>query len=637
MTDVNSPASSDLKPSSPSGKDIRGILERRATQLILIALSATLTICLVAYFKKSWVPLFMLMGSVPLLMGCYWLAVKKRTQLAAEALIWILAILAISILWVSNGHYDAGLMGLPCILIFAAMVGSQRSFNAVLILFVLNILAMGYAQNSGLIVFNQSFHDTSRPITTIIILLVSGLAVRLLINDYINTIRNLNSENVKVKESEKAIAFLANHDNLTELPNRTLASDRFEQAVQRLTRNNSNKKIALIFIDLDDFKTINDSLGHETGDRYLVAIAERLRDATRASDTVCRLGGDEFLLILDGLSDERDVSNIAATIQERVSRPVITGQHKLVCSASIGISVYPNDGIRYDELVKKADIAMYRSKEVGRNTFHYYSPSMNSDALERMQLLEDLRTALKHDELYVEYQPIVLLNTGKIVGAEALVRWQHPERGLIRPDIFIPLAEKSGLIVEIGAWVLERACRDIARLQQKYSPEFRVAVNVSTIQLKRDDFKERVKAILAEVPIAPNSLELEITESELLSDSPEFDEAVEQLKMMGISLAIDDFGTGYSNLGYVQKIKVAKLKIDRSFVTGIEGNLDNQAIVRAVHNIADGLIMSTVAEGVESAQELQFLKQLGITHGQGYLWSRPISIKSLIRLLQDAA
>lgn len=637
MTDVNSQSRLDLQPSSASGQDIRSILERRATQLILLALSAAFTICIVAYIEQSWLPLFMLMSSIPMLLCCYWLAVNKRTQLAAEALIWILAVLALSILWVSNGHYDSGLMALPCILIFAAMVGSQRSFNAVLVLFILNILAMGYAQSSGLMVFNLSFHDSTRPITTVIILLVSGLAVRLLISDYINTIRNLNTENVKVKESEKAIAFLANHDNLTELPNRTLARDRFEQAVQRLTRNNSDKKIALIFIDLDDFKTINDSLGHETGDRYLVAIAERLRDATRACDTVCRLGGDEFLLILEGLSDERDVSNIAGTIQERVSRPVITGQHKLVCSASIGISVYPNDGVRYDELVKKADIAMYRSKEVGRNTFHYYSPTMNSDALERMQLLEDLRTALKHDELYVEYQPIVLLNTGKIVGAEALVRWQHPERGLIRPDIFIPLAEKSGLIVEIGAWVLERACRDIADLQQKYTPEFRVAVNVSTIQLKRDDFKERVKAILAEVPISPNSLELEITESELLSDSPEFDDAVEQLKLMGISLAIDDFGTGYSNLGYVQKIKVAKLKIDRSFVTGIEGNLDNQAIVRAVHNIADGLIMNTVAEGVESTQELDFLKQLGITHGQGYLWSRPISIKSLIRLLQDAA
>ena len=629
MTDVNLPKTSNYNVSS--------ILERRAAQLTLLALGGAVAIGAVTFVEQNWLPLFMLLASLPLLGCCFWLAHKKQTKAASELLIWTLATLALAILWVSNGHYDSGLMGLPCILIFAAMVGSRRSFTILLVVFIANIFAMGYAQQSGLMTFNNSFNDATRPITTAIILLISGLAVRLLINDYVNTIHNLNSENVKVRESEKAIAFLANHDNLTELPNRTLASDRFEQAVQRAARTHSNKKIALIFIDLDDFKAINDSLGHETGDRYLVAIAERLRDATRASDTVCRLGGDEFLLILEGLSDERDVSNIAAVIQERVSRPVITGQHKLVCSASIGISVYPNDGERYDELVKKADIAMYRSKDLGRNTFHYYNPSMNSDALERMQLLEDLRTALKDDELYVEYQPIVLLETGKIIGAEALVRWQHPKRGLIRPDIFIPLAEKSGLIVDIGAWVLERACRDISDLQNKYFPEFRVAVNVSTIQLKRDDFKKRVKKILADVPISPNSLELEITESELLSDSPEFDESVEQLKLMGISLAIDDFGTGYSNLGYVQKIKVAKLKIDRSFVHGIEGNSDNQAIVRAVHNIADGLIMNTVAEGVENAEELLFLKELGITHGQGYLWSRPISIKSLIRLLQDAA
>ncbi|BCD96108.1 putative bifunctional diguanylate cyclase/phosphodiesterase [Marinagarivorans cellulosilyticus] len=629
MTDVNHQQASNYNVSS--------ILERRAAQLTLLALGGAVAIGAVTLVEQNWLPLFMLLASLPFLGACFWLAQKKQTKAASELLIWTLATLALSILWVSNGHYDSGLMGLPCILIFAAMVGSRRSFTILLIVFIANIFAMGYAQQSGLLTFNNSFNDATRPVTTAIILLISGLAVRLLINDYVNTIHNLNSENVKVRESEKAIAFLANHDNLTELPNRTLASDRFEQAVQRAARTHSDKKIALIFIDLDDFKAINDSLGHETGDRYLVAIAERLRDATRASDTVCRLGGDEFLLILEGLSDERDVSNIATVIQERVSRPVITGQHKLVCSASIGISVYPNDGERYDELVKKADIAMYRSKDLGRNTFHYYNSSMNSDALERMQLLEDLRTALKDDELYVEYQPIVLLETGKIIGAEALVRWQHPKRGLIRPDIFIPLAEKSGLIVDIGAWVLERACRDISGLQSKYFPEFRVAVNVSTIQLKRDDFKKRVKKILADVPISPNSLELEITESELLSDSPEFDESVEQLKLMGISLAIDDFGTGYSNLGYVQKIKVAKLKIDRSFVHGIEGNSDNQAIVRAVHNIADGLIMNTVAEGVENAEELLFLKELGITHGQGYLWSRPVSIKSLIRLLQDAA
>ena len=629
MTDVNL--------NQTSNHNVRSLLERRASQLTLLALGGAISIGVVTYFEKNWLALFMLITSLPLLGGCFWLAQKQHTKIASELLIWTLATLALSILWVSNGHYDSGLLGLPCILIFAAMVGSKRSFIVLLIVFITNILAMGYAQNTGLMTFNNAFHDLTRPITTVIILLISGLAVRLLINDYVSTIHNLNSENVKVRESEKAIAFLANHDNLTELPNRSLASDRFEQAVQRAARNHCDKKIALIFIDLDDFKTINDSLGHETGDRYLVAIAERLRDATRASDTVCRLGGDEFLLILEDLSDERDVSSIATTIQERVSRPVITGKHKLVCSASIGISVYPNDGVRYDELVKKADIAMYRSKDLGRNTFHYYNSSMNSDALERMQLLEDLRTALKDDELYVEYQPIILLATGRIVGAEALVRWQHPERGLIGPDTFIPLAEKSGLIVEIGAWVLERSCRDIAELQKKYFPEFRVAVNVSTIQLKRDDFKERVKKILADVPISPNSLELEITESELVSNSPEFDESVEQLKQMGISLAIDDFGTGYSNLGYVQKIKVAKLKIDRSFVSGIEDNSDNQAIVRAVHNIADGLIMNTVAEGVEKPSELVFLKKLGITHGQGYLWSRPIPIKSLIRLLQDAA
>lgn len=624
-------------PPHNDAQNINSILERRAFQLIAITSIAIILSAAITWIDGDTLISSLLLSSVPFFCGCLFLAHKKHTKASAEGFIWILTICLLTVLWQSNGFFDAGLLALPCILIFAAMLGTSTSFMAILTLFTANLGLMGYLHNNNIFMFTGAINETTRPTISIIIIAVTGFSMNILIKDYTHTIRRLDRENAKVKESEKAIAFLANHDNLTELPNRTLANARFEQAAQRLTLSHSNKKIALIFIDLDDFKTINDSLGHETGDRYLVAIAERLRDTTRACDTVCRLGGDEFLLILEDLSHERDISNIAGIVQERVSRPVITGQHKLVCSASIGISVYPDDGERYDDLVKKADIAMYRSKEMGRNTFHYYCSSMNSDALDRMQLLEDLRTALKDDELYIEYQPIILLSTGKIVGAEALVRWRHPSRGFVGPDVFIPLAEKSGLIVDIGAWVLERACRDIADLQRKYSPDFRVAVNVSTVQLKRDDFHERVKTVLAEVPFSPNSLELEITESELLSDSPEFDNAVTQLKAMGISLAIDDFGTGYSNLGYVQKIKVAKLKIDRSFVHGIETNSDNQAIVRAVHNIAEGLVMSTVAEGVEYQCELDILKALGITHGQGYLWSRPISIKSLIHLLQDAA
>ncbi len=616
-------------------QSINNVLERRAFQLIAISCIAVFLCAVLTLLEGDILICGLLISSAPPLLFCLYLAHKKHTKFSSEGFIWILTVLLLSVLWLSNGFFNAGLLALPCILIFAAMLGTSSSFGAILALFSLNIALMGYLHSNGLFVFSHITNEETRPIISIIIIGVSGFSMRLLIKDYTHTIRRLGRENAKVKESENAIAFLANHDSLTELPNRTLANARFQEAVQRLTLSHSNKKIALMFIDLDDFKTINDSLGHEAGDRYLVAIAERLRDAARTRDTVCRLGGDEFLLILEGLDHERDAALVASAIQKRVSRPVITGQHKLVCSASIGISVYPNDGERYNELVKKADIAMYRSKEVGRNTFHYYCASMNSDALDRMQLLEDLRTALKDNELYVEYQPIVLLATGKMVGAEALVRWQHPTRGIIGPDMFIPLAEKSGLIVDIGAWVLERACRDIAGLQHHHATNFCVAVNVSTLQLKRDDFQERVKNILASVPISPQSLELEITESELLSDSAEFNEAITQLKAMGISLAIDDFGTGYSNLGYVQKIKVSKLKIDRSFVHGIQANSDNQAIVRAVHNIADGLVMSTVAEGVEHTCELDFLKRLGITHGQGYLWSRPVAIECLIHLLQD--
>lgn len=617
--------------------NVRALMEQRAAAFVILTALAITACAAITIYQRTWLLLAILLATLPILWVCYWLTQRGAHRIASETLVWSLAIMASAVLWASNGHYNAGVLALPCILIFAAILGTDRSFLAILTFFLLNIAAMGVAEFNGLIDFSGGFQPITRPITCIVILLASGLAMRILIADYMSTIEQLHQENAKVKKSEAEIAFLANHDSLTELPNRNLACERFEQAMQRSKRSNNRDKVALVFIDLDDFKTINDSLGHETGDRYLVAIAERLRDTTRNTDTVCRLGGDEFLLILEGLSDEHDVSRIAAAVQERIAKPVVTGQHKLVCSASIGIAVYPNDGNRYEDLVKKADIAMYRSKEMGRNTYHYYCESMNSDALERMQLLDDLRHALAHDELFLEYQPIVLLETGQVVGVEALCRWQHPSRGLIRPDIFIPMAEKSGLIIEIGTWVLRNACKDIYELQQAYGYPLKVAVNVSTVQLKRDDFKEHLREILQDIPIDPASVELEITESELIADSPEFDRAMQEIKDMGVSLAIDDFGTGYSNLGYVQKIKVAKLKIDRSFVHGIEGNIDNQAIVRAVHNIADGLIMKTVAEGVENASELDVLKKLGITHGQGYLWSRPVSIKSIIRLLQDAA
>lgn len=616
--------------------EVQRLLEKRVGQLTGITACCAVLCGVLSFIEESWSTLFFILLTFPFISISTWLCYQQKNRMAAEVLIWTLCAAMLGILWASSGHYSAGATALPCILIFAAMLGTMTSFFIITSIFTINLLIMGIAHQAGWVAFDESISDSTRHFSLVVILVASAFSVRILIADYTQTILRLKQENNKVKESEQAIVFLANHDSLTELPNRSLASDRFGQAVQRCSRLETPHKIALIYIDLDDFKTINDSLGHETGDRYLVAIAERLRDATRGCDTVCRLGGDEFLLILENINDERDVSSIAANVQERISHPVITGQHKLVCSASIGVAVYPNDGDRYEELVKKADIAMYRSKDMGRNTVHYYNPSMNSDALGRMQLLEDLRVALAGDQLYVEYQPIVLLATGEIVGAEALVRWQHPIRGFIGPDVFIPLAEKSGLIVEIGAWVLERACRDIFKLQQECTKDFRVAVNVSSIQLKRDDFKERIKKILREIPITPNSLELEITESELISDSPEFDDAVEQLKTMGISLAIDDFGTGYSNLGYVQKIKVAKLKIDRSFVQGIEDNSDNQAIVRAVHNIADGLIMKTVAEGVENAHELEFLKGLGITHGQGYLWSRPVPIQKLLAMMQES-
>jgi diguanylate cyclase (GGDEF)-like protein/PAS domain S-box-containing protein len=435
------------------------------------------------------------------------------------------------------------------------------------------------------------------------------------------------------KATEARIAFLAHHDPLTSLPNRTLFQDRLEQSLTRAER--TEQRVALLFLDLDRFKTINDSLGHLAGDRLLQAVSERLRDCVRDTDTICRQGGDEFLIVLADLADADVPARIAEKILRRLSEPFDVGGHSLGTSFSIGIAVFPDDGRTADALMKNADTAMYHAKENGRNTYRFFTEQMNANALERLQLENHLRQALERGELLLNYQPQVDMETGVILGGEALIRWQSAELGFVPPGRFIPIAEESGLIVPIGRWVLRQACLHAKAWQDAGFTDVAVAVNISPLQFRRDDIVAVVSDVLRETGLAPEYLELEITESLIMQHAESVLDTMQNLKALGVRLSIDDFGTGYSSLSYLKRFAVDRLKIDQSFVRDIADDPDDAAIVRAIIQMGKSLKLDVVAEGAESRAQVDFLIREGCRVAQGYFFCPPVAYDVFTRVLQQ--
>ena len=435
------------------------------------------------------------------------------------------------------------------------------------------------------------------------------------------------------KEAQEYIDFLSHHDALTGLPNRLLLKDRLSQAMAQADRHGS--KVALLLLDIDNFKTINDTLGHGIGDELLQAVAARLRKGMRESDTISRQGGDEFLLILPDAPDSQAIGRCMDELLNRLHSPFALRGQELTVSASIGAAIYPDDGENFETLFSKADMAMYNAKEAGRNTGAFFDARMNADARSNLRLHNDLARALERRELVLHYQPQVDLESGAIIGAEALIRWQHPEHGLLPPGQFIPLAEESGLIVPIGEWVLREACRQAAAWQNQGLPPLVMAVNLSALQFKRGSLVLSVAEALAETGLEPGHLELELTESILIKDTENVLQTVQALRGMGIRLSVDDFGTGYSSLAYLKRFAVHKLKIDRSFVHNMADNPDDAAIVRAIIQMAKSLNLSTIAEGVEDPRLPDLLRQHGCTEAQGFLFARPLPADELARRLEQ--
>ena len=438
------------------------------------------------------------------------------------------------------------------------------------------------------------------------------------------------------KTDQARILFQANYDVLTGLPNRALLSDRLHQALRTARRNRGG--VAVAFVDLDRFKTINDLYGHVTGDELLVQVANRMRESVRESDTVARFGGDEFVVVLEQLETSEEAALVANKIIDSLSRPFTLGQRRLMVGASIGITLYPGDvstSLSVEEaatqLLSNADMAMYQAKSRGRNQFQFFEQQTQEEIRVTLALEQDLRNALENGEFELYYQPILRMPENRIESVEALLRWNHPQRGMISPDQFIPLAEETGLIYEIGNWVIRTACEEVKRWHEEHQLRIGASVNLSARQRERGFGVEKLRELLEETGFPPTYLTLEITENLMMLESEEVITCLHGLKELGVGLSVDDFGTGYSSLSYLKQFPVDLLKIDRSFVKGVPDDRDDVSLVKAILAMARSLNIGVVAEGVETEAQREFLLALGCSHMQGYRFDPPLPAAEILR------
>ena len=610
-------------PSSPawsgSGDAATRVRSRRLLQLIAASMVGFGISVASDIHAADWTNLDVHVPTQAVLGVALWACLRGRLRLAS-ALLLATVTAAISLLvWQNAGLRDPAMLAYPGILVFASTMAGRRLFYLTLAVVLGFVTLVAVANVQGWHVNPVPTHSFANLLDVWVLLAIDAFVIWLLAGDLQTALAGLRAENARVRQSQAHVEYLATHDALTGLPNRALAQDRFVQAAAQADREHAG--LAVIFLDLDDFKHVNDSLGHPQGDALLRDASRRLVDTLRQSDTVCRQGGDEFLILL---ADVRDADGVAATALKLVAalaQPFAIDGHEITTTASLGIAMYPGDGRDFDELLKKADMAMYDAKAAGRNTLRFFADDMNAGLQEHVRLVAGLRTALAQGELTLHYQPQLRLADGRIVGAEALLRWRHPVLGLVPPSTFIRAAEQSGLVVQIGAWVLREACSQMKRWHDAGLADLVVSVNVSPVQFQRGSIERDVVNALAAAGLPAHALELELTESLLIHDSSKLTEVLLRLRAQGVGLAIDDFGTGYSNLGYLKRFEVGRLKIDQSFVRRLPADKHDEAIVRAIVQIAQSLQLTTIAEGVESAAVLAQLVEMGCTEGQGLLWS----------------
>ena len=596
--------------------------QRRLFQLSGLVLLGLAASSVLHSLSAQWGLVQLLLGGMVFVGACLWISKKGHTDSATMMILSGMTLVISAFMWFNQGLRDPVLLCFPVTLMMAGLLSPRPYFFGLMLYMVLFSIGITLATDVyGLRLDQLPSHAFSFMSDVLIVLLVAGLAVWFVANDLHRALNRLTFEMEAARKAQTQMTHYMQHDVLTGLPNRAYGVELTERAMA--DAREQQLRVGLLFVDLDYFKSINDSLGHTAGDDFLRQISGRLKRAVRTSDKVMRQGNDEFVIAMTNVSDLSQISNVASSILGRLSRPVNIHGTEVTTSCSIGIAVYPDDGSDVEALLRQADIAMYQAKESGRNTYRFFDKSMQDHIQGNLQLIAAMRTALTQREYVLHYQPVIDLHTGKLVGAEALIRWQHPERGLLAPGEFIAAAEKSGLIIEMGEWVLREACRQVAHWHASGCEPFVISVNLSPIQFRRGNIDQMVQNALSESGLAPQCLELEITESSLVQDMDKFMESLQRIKALGVKISIDDFGTGYSNLSYLQRFAVDKLKIDRSFVMRILKGPQERALVAAIIQMAKSLNLSTNAEGIEEDAIRRELLLLGCDLGQGYYFSRP--------------
>lgn len=596
---------------------------RRLVQISSLVLVILLAGVIPYISQKRWEVVSPLVCAAIMMAVCQWLNRHGRTALANAVLLVSLTLMSFILMWIGRGLHDPIVLAYPVIMIMAGLLMHKRSFIGLMISMLVFLTWLAVATEHWGWRVDRPPADTYHLLRDLLLILVAGgVTVWVMVGDLHQALARSQEQMTKVRESQNRLAYVTQHDALTGLPNRTLERDRMEHAIAQATRR--QLRLALLFVDLDQFKAVNDSLGHAVGDELLQIIAQRLSQSVRKSDIVTRHGGDEFVIGLIDIGDAQDVSTAAGKVLTSLNVPLVARGTEVLASCSIGIAMFPDDGADYETLLRQAGIAMNQAKESGRNAFRFYDEAMNDKVLQNLRLVSEMRTALTRQEFVLHYQPVMDLSSGRLVGAEALVRWQHPETGLVPPMQFIPAAEKSGLIVEIGEWVLGEACRQLVQWQAQGCGEFVMAVNLSPVQFRRGNIETVVANALQRTGLSPTCLELEITESTLIQDTEKFIESLQRIKALGVKISIDDFGTGYSNLSYLQRFAVDKLKIDQSFVMRLQKGPQDRAMVTAIIQMAKSLNMRTTAEGIEVEAVRQELVGMGCGLGQGYYFARPL-------------
>ena len=617
---------------SPIAQEIRA---KRLNQVAGICLLSLLGLAAIYASRQSWALTLLLLFGSTMMAASLWLNRQGKTDRATLLLLYSLTATICAAIWRGDGLHDAAQLAFPGILIIAGLLAKRPHFFLLLALMLVfnSLMAVATFQYAWRV--DQPQRDWQFDLRdSIVILLVGAFTIWIILDDLHKALAGLHARLRQLAESQKSLTFLSQHDDLTGIANRAAGRERIDQAIRHASR--SKLRVAMLFVDLDNFKAINDSLGHNAGDEVLRQVAQRLNGAVRNSDILARHGGDEFIVALSDVGAIEDVTIAANKIMESLTAPLNTKSMEVSMTCSIGIAMYPGDGDDYEALLRLSDIAMYHAKESGRNAICFFDAAMNTNSQQSLQLVSELRCAVQRNEFVLHYQPVINLDNGQLIGAEALVRWQHPTRGLVPPNDFIPASEKSGVIVALGEWVLNEACRQLAQWQSEGLGDLFVAVNLSPVQFRRGTVEEVVHHALQRSGLQAHHLELEITESTLVHDSPQFMRSLQNLKTLGVKFSIDDFGTGYSNLSYLQRFAVDKVKIDQSFVRNLQNEPQKQSIVTAIIQMARSMNLLTTAEGIEDEDARDMVRKLGCGLGQGYYFSRPLPAENFHQLLRDS-